>query len=96
MSPLSQAVLEAATAALAETAPELNECRNKARVVAVAVLATLGGNRGKQGVVNITSAVAQRLLSMADELDAERDYIAFPDWRLAAPHIRRPQRHVNF
>ena len=73
MSPLSQAVLEAATAALAKATPELGDCREQARAVAVAVLATLGGAKGRPGVVNLASALAHRLLSMADELDHERE-----------------------
>ena len=80
MTALSDQILSAATEALAkrrDTAlPEdglAHPLREDARAVVVAVLAALGGEKGKPGILPLHHGVSQSLLAMADELEAAGD-----------------------
>ena len=75
MTPLAEAVLEAATSALAHhgaapvTEGVLSKCREDAR--AVAVLVAIGGAKGRRGLLPFNNGISQTLLTMADELEAD-------------------------
>ena len=77
MTPLAEAVLEAATSALAHhgaapvTEGVLSKCREDARAVAVAVLVAIGGAKGRRGLLPFNNGISQTLLTMADELEAD-------------------------
>ena len=76
MTPLADAVLEAATAALQdrESGPSdgaPRAYREDARAVAIAVLVAIGGAKGKPGMLPFTNGLSQKFLALADELDAE-------------------------
>jgi hypothetical protein len=79
MTPLADAVLDAATAALArhDASPladgPLRQRREDARAVAVAVLVAVGGAKGRPGMLPFTNGLSQKFLALADELDAEDD-----------------------
>ncbi len=78
MTPLSLALIETAARALADaekrplTERVVQEYRDDAQVVVVAVLARLGGKKGEPGLFSFASTPAQMILSMADEIDEGR------------------------
>jgi hypothetical protein len=75
MTPLAETILRTATEALADrdeaphSARVLREYQEDARAVAVAVLAALGGSKGKPGLAPFRSLVSQQLLLLADEIE---------------------------
>jgi hypothetical protein len=75
MTPLAETILEAATKALADQdgAPHadrvLREYEEDARAVAVAVLVALGGSKKRHGLAPFASAISQRILELADEIE---------------------------
>ncbi len=74
MTPLADAILSAATCALArcDALPLKGACRERdedARAVAIAVLVALGGAKRTSGMLPFASGLSQKLLSIADELD---------------------------
>ncbi len=77
MTPLAAAILEAATTSLAHrrgtpiTECTLSDCREDARAVAVAVLVTIGGTKGKPGLHPFSTRLSQDILSLADDLDSD-------------------------
>jgi hypothetical protein len=77
MTPLAEAVLNAATAALddryglAPVEGQVRGGREDARAVAVAVLVAIGGAKGKPGMLPFTNGLSQKFLALADELDDE-------------------------
>ena len=77
MTILSEVLLQAATEALSkrvdtdQAAGSPGSRREDARAVAVAVLVTLGGAKGRQGLLPFRTSLSQTLLAMADELEAE-------------------------
>jgi hypothetical protein len=79
MTPLADAVLEAATAALDDrgasgsTNTGARDSRADARAVAIAVLVAIGGAKGKPGMLPFTNGLSQKFLALADELDGEED-----------------------
>jgi hypothetical protein len=79
MTPLADAVLKAAMAALSQRAGEpldesaLRERREDARAVSIAVLVAIGGAKGKPGMLPYTNGLSQKFLALADELDSEEE-----------------------
>jgi hypothetical protein len=75
VTPLAQALIEAAAQALAagRRAPTsertLRACHGDAQGVVVAVLARLGGTKAEPGLFSYASTPAQMILSLADEVD---------------------------
>jgi hypothetical protein len=79
MTPLADAILEAAMAALdhgGDTPPAESAAggrRAEARAVAIAVLVVIGGAKGKPGMLPFNNGISQKFLALADELDAEEE-----------------------
>jgi hypothetical protein len=79
MTPLADAILEAATAALdqsggaSSTESAAQARRAEARAVAIAVLVVIGGAKGKPGMLPFNNGISQKFLALADELDAEEE-----------------------
>jgi hypothetical protein len=75
MTPLSLALIETAARALADaekrplTERVVQEYRDDAQAVVVAVLARLGGKKDEPGLFSYASSPAQMILSIADEID---------------------------
>ena len=78
MTPLADAVLKAATTALAHRAAmpvtegTLSDCRDDARAVAVAVLVTVGDVMAKPGLHPFRTHHSLEILSLAEDLGGRR------------------------
>jgi hypothetical protein len=79
MTPLADTILIAATVALtrrrAKPSPEftLQQHREDARAVSVAVLVAIAGAKGTQEMGLLKNGMSRKFLSLADELDQELD-----------------------
>jgi hypothetical protein len=83
MTPLCLALIEIAARTLADaekrplTDRVVQEYRDDAQAVVVAVLERLGGKKGEPGLFSFASTPAQMILSMADEIDEGRSLKGF-------------------